>query len=55
MDRLYLGIDVGTGGVRVGAFDVRGTLAARGECSIKTWYPETNFVEQSSEDIWQAT
>ena len=55
MDRLYLGIDVGTGGVRVGAFDVRGMLAAKGECPIKTWYPETNFVEQSSEDIWQAT
>jgi len=55
MDRLYLGIDVGTGGVRVGAFDVRGTLAAKGECPIKTWHPETNFVEQSSEDIWQAT
>jgi FGGY-family pentulose kinase len=54
MDTLYLGIDVGTGGVRVGAFNARGTLVAKGECAIKTWYPKKNYVEQSSEDIWQA-
>ena len=54
MDTLYLGIDVGTGGVRVGAFNAHGTLVAKGECAIKTWYPQKNYVEQSSEDIWQA-
>ncbi len=54
MNKLYLGIDVGTGGVRVGAFTPDGNLKAKGDCPIRTWYPDRNFVEQSSEDIWQA-
>ncbi len=55
MGNIYLGIDVGTGGVRVGAFTQDGRMISKGECSIKTWRPRTDFVEQSSEDIWQAT
>ena len=54
MDKIYLGIDVGTGGVRVGAFTPAGKLMAKGESPIKTWHPAKDFVEQSSEDIWQA-
>ena len=55
MENIYLGIDVGTGGVRVGAFSQTGRMLNKGDCPIKTWRPQTNFVEQSSEDIWQAT
>jgi len=54
MDKIYLGIDVGTGGVRVGAFTPDGKLMAKGDCPVKTWYPDRDFVEQSSENIWQA-
>ena len=55
MENIYLGIDVGTGAVRVGAFTREGRMISKGECSIKTWRPRTDFVEQSSENIWQAT
>jgi len=55
MENIYLGIDVGTGGVRVGAFNQKGQMIGKGECPIKTWRPRPGFVEQSSENIWQAT
>ena len=55
MRKIYLGIDVGTGSVRVGAFDVRGRMQGKGEHPIIIWRPAANFVEQSSEDIWNAT
>ncbi|MBW1635547.1 MAG: FGGY-family carbohydrate kinase [Deltaproteobacteria bacterium] len=55
MENIYLGIDVGTGGVRVGAFTRDGRMISKGQYPIKTWHPRTDFVEQSSEDIWQAT
>ena len=47
MDTLYLGIDVGTGGVRVSAFNAYGILVAKGEHATKTWYPPKYFVEHS--------
>jgi FGGY-family pentulose kinase len=55
MEDIYLGIDVGTGSVRVGAFDFKGYLKGVGKQDIKIWRPRPNFVEQSSEDIWKAT
>ena len=48
MDTLYLGVDVGTGGVRVGAFNAYGILVAKGEHATKTWYPPKYYVEHSS-------
>lgn len=48
----FLGIDVGTGSARVGLFDKTGSLIAHAVEPIKTWKPQPNFVEQSSEDIW---
>jgi FGGY-family pentulose kinase len=54
-ERFFLGIDVGTGSVRVGAFDRRGHLRGKAEHPIKVWRPKHEFVEQSSEDIWKAT
>jgi FGGY-family pentulose kinase len=54
-DRFYLGIDVGTGSARAGIFDARGQRAGVGVHPIKLWRPEEDFVEQSSDDIWQAS
>jgi FGGY-family pentulose kinase len=55
MKKAFLGIDVGTGSVRVGAFDANGKLRGKGEHPIKIWRPKADYVEQSSEDIWKAT
>jgi len=55
MQGIYLGIDVGTGSVRVGAFDANGNLRGIGKQDIKIWRFPPNYVEQSSEDIWSAT
>ncbi len=53
--KLFLGVDIGTGSVRVGAFDNQGKLKGQGEQVIKIWRPKPDFVEQSSENIWRAT
>jgi len=55
MEKIFLGIDVGTNSVRVGAFDQQGKLRGKGEHPIRIWRPKPDFVEQSSEDIWRAT
>jgi FGGY-family pentulose kinase len=55
MEELFLGFDVGTGSVRVGAFGKDGSLKGKAEHQIEMWTPQPNFVEQSSEDIWEAT
>ncbi len=54
MDRLYLGIDVGTGSARAGLFDETGKLYGMGVAPVQMWKPEEDFVEQSSDDIWRA-
>ncbi len=54
MTKLYLGIDVGTGSARAGLFDETGKMHGMGVCPIRTWKPEEDFVEQSSDDIWTA-
>jgi FGGY-family pentulose kinase len=53
--KVFLGVDIGTGSVRVGAFDNLGKLKGQGEQVIKIWRPKPDFVEQSSENIWRAT
>lgn len=50
----FIGIDVGTGSARAGIFSTTGKLIAHYSQEIQTWRPQTNFVEQSSEDIWKA-
>lgn len=50
----YIGIDVGTGSARSGLFDEVGKLLANHSEEIQKWRPKPNFVEQSSDDIWQA-
>jgi FGGY-family pentulose kinase len=52
--RFYLGIDVGTGSARAGIFDGDGRRMGLGVYPVQIWRPQPDFVEQSSEDIWQA-
>jgi len=49
-----IGVDVGTGSVRAGIFDFQGNMLAHAAKETTLWRPQENFVEQSSEDIWQA-
>ncbi len=53
-DGLVLGVDVGTGGVRAGLFNLKGKMLGVGEHPIKIFRPKPDFVEQSSDDIWRA-
>jgi FGGY-family pentulose kinase len=53
-DELVLGVDVGTGSVRAGVFNLRGKLLGVGECPIEIYRPKPDFVEQSSKNIWQS-
>jgi FGGY-family pentulose kinase len=53
-NRFYLGIDVGTGSARAGIFDPSGAMRGMGVEPIQMWRPEEDFVEQSSDDIWDA-
>ncbi|MDE2515473.1 MAG: FGGY-family carbohydrate kinase [Rhodospirillales bacterium] len=49
-----LGIDVGTASARAGVFSADGTLLGHASQPIALWRPAAGFVQQSSEDIWQA-
>ena len=50
----FLGIDVGTGSARAGIFNAKGQLLGHHVQNIQTWKPESDYVEQSSNDIWNA-
>jgi FGGY-family pentulose kinase len=49
-----LGVDVGTGSVRAGLFDLTGRCLGVGVEAIELYRPAEDFVEQSSDDIWRA-
>lgn len=49
-----LGIDVGSGSARCGVFDGNAQLVGVGVQSIAQHRPAPEFVEQSSDDIWNA-
>lgn len=50
----FIGCDVGTGSARAGVFDRSGKMVSMQAHPIKIWRPKPDFVEQSSDDIWQA-
>jgi D-ribulokinase len=52
-ERLYLGIDVGTGSARAGIFDAEGRRVAIASHPLQIFRDE-DHVEQSSDDIWNA-
>jgi len=47
-----IGVDVGTGSARAGLFDLGGRMLASAAYPIQIFRPQTDFVEQSSRDIW---
>ncbi|WP_459773533.1 FGGY-family carbohydrate kinase [Asaia astilbis] len=51
---VVIGIDVGTGSARAGVFSLTGQKLASCVTATQTWRPETDFVQQSSSDIWEA-
>lgn len=53
-EQFYIGIDVGTGSARAGIFNREGRLISQASQDIKIWKPKTDFVQQSSENIWEA-
>ncbi|WP_338557270.1 FGGY-family carbohydrate kinase [Erwinia sp. E_sp_B04_7] len=54
MTSYYLGVDVGTGSARAGIFDLRGRMMGQASREIELFRPQADFVEQSSDNIWQA-
>jgi FGGY-family pentulose kinase len=54
-DSFVVGVDVGTGSARAGVFRLSdGARQGIGVHPIKMWRPQTDYAEQSSEDIWLA-
>ncbi len=53
-ERLYLGIDVGTGAARAALFDRRGVRRGIGTAPFPIWRPAPDFVQQSSRAIWES-
>ena len=49
---VYLGLDVGTGSARIGAFTVDGELLASAAEPIRSFAPRPGFAQQSSVDVW---
>jgi len=52
--RLYLGVDVGTSSARAALFDSHGLRHGMGSAAFPIWRPAEDFVEQSSDAIWNA-
>ncbi len=50
----FIGVDVGTGSARVGIFDGGGSMIATTKRDIALYQDSPNYVEQSSDNIWQA-
>ena len=51
--KFFVGVDVGTGSARAGLFDHTGKLLAHHTETILIWKPQQDFVEQSSDNIWE--
>lgn len=52
--RVFLGVDVGSGSARAGFFDASGQMLASAKRDITTWRDGADIVEQSSDNIWTA-
>nr|WP_284341146.1 FGGY-family carbohydrate kinase [Devosia nitrariae] len=54
MEKLLVGVDVGTGSARAGVVTPTGELLGRAEHPIAMNRPDANFAEHDSEQIWSA-
>ncbi|KAM4023241.1 FGGY carbohydrate kinase domain-containing protein isoform 2-T2 [Anomaloglossus baeobatrachus] len=50
----YVGVDVGTAGVRAALVDQSGVVVDQAEEALNIWDPRPDHYEQSSNDIWRA-
>uniref|UniRef100_A0A069DVI0 FGGY carbohydrate kinase domain-containing protein n=1 Tax=Panstrongylus megistus TaxID=65343 RepID=A0A069DVI0_9HEMI len=53
-EELFIGVDVGTGSVRGCLVNKKGHILETSIKEIKTYHPQPDFYQQSSEDIWNA-
>ncbi|XP_053953203.1 FGGY carbohydrate kinase domain-containing protein [Anastrepha ludens] len=53
-DTYFVGVDVGTGSARAALVNLKGTVLKQCVKAIKTWNPENDHYEQSSDDIWRS-
>ena len=54
LQKVFVGVDVGTGSARAGVFDASGNLLANSKRNITIWHEAGDVVEQSSDQIWRA-
>lgn len=55
MSKIYfIGVDVGTGSSRAALVTSNGQVIKSHVKEIKTWNPQPDHYEQSSNDIWEA-
>ncbi len=50
----FVGVDVGTGSARAALVNSNGVVTKSHVKEIKTWNPQPDHYEQSSDDIWKA-
>ncbi|KAB7691474.1 MAG: FGGY-family carbohydrate kinase [Plesiomonas shigelloides] len=53
MSSYFIGVDVGSGSARAGVFDIYGRKVGEAKRNIEIFKPQANFVEQSSDNIWE--
>ena len=53
MSIYFIGVDVGSGSARAGVFNAEGRKVGEAKRDTMMFKPQANFVEQSSDDIWQ--
>ena len=52
---MYLGIDIGTSGVKAVVLDERGTVAGQGAAPLIVSRPQELWTEQDPDAWWEAT
>ncbi|XP_075220699.1 FGGY carbohydrate kinase domain-containing protein isoform X2 [Lycorma delicatula] len=53
-EEYFIGVDVGTSSTRAALVNLEGKIIKVAVNPIKTWNPQSNFFQQSSEDIWNS-
>ena len=54
MDKLLLGIDIGTSACKVAIFSLDGQVVSQSTKAYKTYYPKPDYVEQDAKEWWCA-
>ncbi|HEY5586442.1 MAG TPA: FGGY-family carbohydrate kinase [Ruminiclostridium sp.] len=54
MEKLLLGIDIGTSGCKVALFDLQGRVVAQSLKEYKVYYPAPGYVEQNPNEWWES-